>query len=393
MLAGKHILLGIGGGIAVYRVAELARMLVKQGAVVRCVMTPAACRFVTPLTFESLTGEKAYTELFDLTAEREMGHIRLARWADAIVIAPATADLIAKIANGISDHLLTTMLQVREGPVLLAPAMNTSMWQSPATARNLALLREQDMRVIGPEAGQLACGEEGEGRLSEPAAIVAALLPLVSEPTLTGQRWVINAGPTWEPWDDVRFLTNRATGELGLALAEAAAAHGATVQFVAGPTVAASSHAVSRHDVTTAEEMLAVCRTLAEHADVFVATAAVGDFRFVRRLSGKLKRAGGQTVPVELVPNPDIVAAIAAMEGRPRRVIAFAAEAADHVEHARGKLQAKGVDAIFANDISNMGSMEAGGWWIDQRRAEPMAQIPKSQLAEALIQSIREIDA
>ena len=280
MLAGKRILLGIGGGIAVYRVAELARMLVKQGATVRCVMTPAACRFVTPLTFEALTGEKVYTELFDLTAEREMGHIRLARWADVLVIAPATADLIAKIANGISDHLLTTMLQVREGPVLLAPAMNTSMWQSPANARNLELLRGQGMHIIGPEAGMLACGEEGEGRLSEPAAILAALQPLLAEPFLSGQHWVINAGPTWEPWDDVRFLTNRATGELGLALAEAAAAHGATVRLVAGPTVAASSDAVSRHDVMTAEEMLTVCRTLASGADVFVATAAVGDFRF-----------------------------------------------------------------------------------------------------------------
>lgn len=393
MLAGKRILLGIGGGIAVYRVAELARMLVKQGATVRCVMTPAACRFVTPLTFEALTGEKVYTELFDLTAEREMGHIRLARWADVLVIAPATADLIAKIANGISDHLLTTMLQVREGPVLLAPAMNTSMWQSPANARNLELLRGQGMHIIGPEAGMLACGEEGEGRLSEPAAILAALQPLLAEPFLSGQHWVINAGPTWEPWDDVRFLTNRATGELGLALAEAAAAHGATVRLVAGPTVAASSDAVSRHDVMTAEEMLTVCRTLASGADVFVATAAVGDFRFARRLSGKLKRAGGQALQVELVPNPDIVAAIAGMDGRPRRVIAFAAEATDHVEHARAKLQGKGVDAIFANDIGNMGSMDAGGWWIDQRRAEPMTQVPKAELAEALIQSIREIDA
>lgn len=392
MLSGKRILLGIGGGIAVYRVAELARMLVKQGATVRSVMTPAACRFVAPLTFESLTGEKVYTELFDLTAEREMGHIQLARWADVILIAPATADLIAKIANGISDHLLTTMLQVREGPVLLAPAMNASMWQSPANARNLEILREGGMHLVGPEAGELACGEEGPGRLSEPAAIIQALQALVAEPFLTGQRWVINAGPTWEPWDDVRFLTNRATGSLGLALAEAAAAHGAEVRLVAGPTVEASSHAVSRHDVTTAEEMLAVCRTLAEGADVFVATAAVGDFRFARRLAGKLKRAGGQVVQVDLVPNPDIVAAVAAMEGRPRRVVAFAAEAVDHVEHARAKLQAKGVDAIFANDIANMGSMEAGGWWIDPQRAEPMSQVPKAELAEALIQSIREID-
>ena len=175
--------------------------------------------------------------------------------------------------------------------------------------------------------------------------------------------------------------------------AEAAAAHGATVRPVAGPTVAASSDAVSRHDVMTAEEMLTVCRTLASGADVFVATAAVGDFRFARRLSGKLKRAGGQALQVELVPNPDIVAALAGMDGRPRRVIAFAAEATDHVEHARAKLQGKGVDAIFANDIGNMGSMDAGGWWIDQRRAEPMTQVPKAELAEALIQSIREIDA
>jgi phosphopantothenoylcysteine decarboxylase / phosphopantothenate---cysteine ligase len=393
MLTGKRILLGIGGGIAVYRVAELARLLVRHGATVRCVMTPAACRFVTPLTFESLTGEKVYTELFDLTAEREMGHIRLARWADAVVIAPATADLLAKIANGISDHLLTTILQVREGPVLLAPAMNASMWQSPATARNIDILRERGMHIVGPEYGELACGEEGPGRLSEPETIMAALRPLVAEPFLAGQRWVINAGPTWEPWDEVRFLSNRAGGSLGLALAEAAAAHGAEALLIAGPSVPASSAFVSRHDVTTAGEMFDVCRTLAENSDAFIATAAVGDYCFAQRLEGKLKRTEQKTLQVELVATPDIVAAVAAMEKRPRRVIAFAAETADHVEHARTKLRDKGVDAIFANDIGNMGSVDAGGWWIDHRRTEAIERRPKEQLAEALIQAIRELDA
>jgi phosphopantothenoylcysteine decarboxylase / phosphopantothenate---cysteine ligase len=393
MFAGKRILLGIGGGIAVYRVAELARLLVRHGASVRCVMTPAACRFVTPLTFESLTGEQVYTEMFDLTAEREMGHIRLARWADAVVIAPATADLLAKIANGISDHLLTTILQVREGPVLLAPAMNTSMWQSPATVRNIEILRERGMHVVGPEHGELACGEEGQGRLSEPEAILVALRPLVSEPYLAGQRWIINAGPTWEPWDEVRFLSNRAGGNLGLALAETVAAHGAEIHLVAGPSVPASSTFVSRHDVITTGEMFDACRTLAENADVFVATAAVGDFRFAHRIEGKHKRAGQQTLQVELVATPDIVATVAAMDKRPRRVIAFAAETADHVAHARGKLQDKGVDAIFANDIGNMGSAEAGGWWINRQSTETIERRPKEQLAEVLIQSIRELDA
>ena len=195
VFSGKHILVGIGGGMTVYRVAELTRLFIRQGAVVRCVMTPAACEFVRPMTFEALTGEAVHTELFDLTSEREMGHIQLARWADTLLIAPATADLLAKFSHGICDHLLTTLFQVRETPVLMAPAMNVSMWASAATKKNVTVLQERGVYFVGPEPGRLACGEDGVGRMSEPEAIIEAMRPLLQDQHLRGQRWLINAGP------------------------------------------------------------------------------------------------------------------------------------------------------------------------------------------------------
>ncbi|HXH73097.1 MAG TPA: bifunctional phosphopantothenoylcysteine decarboxylase/phosphopantothenate--cysteine ligase CoaBC [Mariprofundaceae bacterium] len=389
MLTGKRILIGIGGGIAVYRVAELARLLMKQGAEVRCVMTKAAQQFVTPLTFEALTGEAVHSELFDLTAERTMGHIALARWADVLLLAPATANLLAKHAYGIADDLLTTLLQVREGPVLAAPAMNVSMWRSPATQANVAILRERGVSFIGPVAGALACGEEGEGRLAEPEAIVAALLPLVSEQKLAGQRWVINAGPTREGWDDVRVLSNRASGRLGVCLAEAAAAMGARVTLVAGPGTPASLAGFERVDVETAHEMQAACESLAKNADVFVATAAVSDYRFAAPVEGKIKREGRETLQAEFAANPDIVAGIAAMPERPRKVIAFAAERSDHVAHARDKLARKKVDAVVANDASRMGAATGSGWWVTVDKVVELPEADKAIFAQSLIEQIQ----
>lgn len=391
MSENRRILIGIGGGIAVYRVAELARMLIRAGHQVRCVMTPSACEFVTPMTFEALTGEPVHSELFDLTSEREMGHIQLARWADAVIIAPATANILARIAHGLADNLLTTIMQVCRAPVLLAPAMNGSMWQSDATRRNVETLKQRGLHFVGPASGSLACGEEGIGRLSEPQQIIDALLPLLTEQSLAGQRWVINAGPTMEAWDAVRLLTNRASGTLGSYIASTAAIMGADVTLVAGPGTPDAHPLVKRLDVVSAEQMQATCRQEAGNAVVFIGTAAISDFRFAEKSLKKLKRGGTTSLSVELVSNPDIIAGIAGMEARPARVIAFAAESENHIEHAMEKLASKGVDAIVANDVSNMGSGSAGGWWLTQSEKHVIEASDKPDFARQIIRLIMEI--
>ncbi|MDQ6987479.1 MAG: bifunctional phosphopantothenoylcysteine decarboxylase/phosphopantothenate--cysteine ligase CoaBC [Mariprofundaceae bacterium] len=392
MFSRKRILLAIGGGIAAYRSAELARLLIKQGAEVRTVMTRSACQFITPMTMEALTGEVAHTDMFDLTAEREMGHIQLARWADVLLVAPATADLIGKFTHGICDNLLTTLFQARRGPVLLAPAMNVAMWQATATQHNMQQLQEQGVHRIGPADGELACGEIGPGRMSEPESIVAALAPLLVEQQLSGQHWVINAGPTWEAWDGVRILSNRASGRFGVLLADAAAVRGARVTLIAGPHAPQNRQPMDRIDVISAHDMLKNCQQSASGADVFVATAAVGDYRFAEHLTGKLKRGDdNREITVRLVENTDIVAHIAAMQGRPKLVIAFAAEAEAHVGSARGKMLKKGVDAIFTNDISRMGNDEGAGWWLVGDSVEQAECMHKAQLAVWLLTRIRKL--
>jgi len=415
MLEGKRILIGIGGGIAVYRIAELARMLIRAGAQVRCVMTRSAREFVTPMTFEALTGEKVHAELFDLITEKgnpagqpdwmgedtrikgqdssdehQMGHIKLARWADMVLIAPATAGLLARLAHGIADDLLTTIMQVCGKPVLLAPAMNTSMWESAATQSNIATLKQRGLYVVGPESGELACGESGAGRLSELQAIITALLPLLSEQILAGQRWIINAGPTVEAWDEVRILSNRASGMLGVRLADLAAIHGADASLIAGPGTPETNPLVNRFDVESAVQMLATCKKEAADADIFIGTAAVSDFRFAQTCQGKLKRGNSTDLTVALTANPDIIASITAMENRPGLVIAFAAEAADHIRQARNKLAQKGVDAIVANDISNMGSTSASGWWITDKDEQPIQTKNKFEFAQQIFKYIME---
>ena len=390
MLSGKRILLAVSGGIAAYRAAELARLLIKQGAEVRCVMTHGACEFMTPLTFEALTGQQVHTELFDLTSEREMGHIKLARWADVLLVAPATADIIARFAHGICDNLLTTLFQARRGPVLLAPAMNTVMWESPATQRNVQSLQQDGVHVAGPAEGDLACGETGFGRMSEPMDVLAALYPLLLEQTLIGQRWVINAGPTRESWDAVRTLSNRASGRLGALLAEAALMRGARVQLIAGPGTPGTSAGIQRQDVETAGEMLLACEKAAAGSDVFVATAAVSDYRFAEQHEGKLKRGAGN-LTVQLEENADIVAHIAAMQDRPRMVVAFAAESTAHSEQAGKKMQAKGVDAIFANDITRMGDTRGAGWWLNGDSTHEAEEMDKTALAVWLVQRVIEM--
>lgn len=417
MLKHKKILLGVGGGIAVYRVAELARMLSKAGADVRCLLTRSACEFVTPMTFEALTGNQAHTELFDLTSERDnpagqldwtgddrrtagrgriaehqMGHIMLARWADAAIIAPATANLMARIAHGIADDLLTTLMQVCEKPVLLAPAMNTSMWKSDATQRNLEILEQRGMKKVGPDEGKLACGEQGAGKLAELHAIYAALLPLITKPLLQGQHWVINAGPTVEAWDSVRVLTNRASGRLGAILADHAAILGAKVSLIAGPGTPETRPDIHRTDIESADQMQTACEQAACHADIFIGTAAVSDFRFAHPQTEKLKRGDTSGMRVELTANPDMIARIATMHARPEKVIAFAAESSDHIAYAREKMQKKHVDAIVANDISNMGSDRACGWWVTRHDEQIIGTNSKSEFAEQIIKHIMEMN-
>lgn len=387
-LQDKRILLGVGGGIAVYRAVVLMRLLMKQGAKVQVVMTQSASQFVTPLTFEALSGNKVHADLFDLTEQHGMGHIQLVRWADVVLLAPVTSNLLAKIRHGIADDLLTTLLLANEKPVLLAPAMNVSMWQAASTQANIKALKQSGYIVVEPVSGELACGEQGAGRLAEPESIVQSLLPLLTKQTLKGKHWVINAGPTIEGWDAVRTMSNRASGTLGAMLADAAAIQGADVVLIAGKGTPQTRHDVQRVDVESAAEMLGACLLAAQGVDVFVGTAAVSDFRFANPLPHKLKREGGAMTQVELIENPDIIQAVAAMDKRPHHVIAFAAESEKHVEYAKEKLLRKGVDAIVANDISNMGSHLASGWWVSQNHQEAIERMPKAMFAKQLIQWI-----
>ena len=388
MFQHKKVVLAITGGIAVYRVAELARLLMRQGAQVRCVMTASACEFVTPLTFEALTGEAVHTELFNLTHERNMGHIALARWADAVVVTPASANILAKLAHGIADDLLTTMVQVCDVPLMLAPAMNPSMWQSAATQNNIHLVQQRGWHVLPPTSGVLACGEEGAGRLPEPEAIAEALLPVLHKPVLQGQRWVINAGPTVEAWDAVRVLSNRASGDLGVALARVAAAYGADVCLIAGGgRVAQTAEHIQRIEVMTALQMYDACMDNAVGADVFIATAAVSDFRFADVQQDKMKRGDTTHLSVDLCVNPDVVAAVASMSERPNKVIAFAAESQHHLDYAQEKLHKKKVDAVVVNDVANMGSDVAGGWWLTAHGHQTLPAASKQAWAKKIIQA------
>jgi len=391
MLSGKRILIGIGGGIAVYRVAELARLLIKAGAEVRCVMTKSACEFVTPLTFEALTAQQVHRDLFDLTSERAMGHIQLARWADAVIIAPATANLLARLAHGFADDLLSTIMLVNDKPVLLAPAMNRSMWDAEATQRNIECLKKSGMSVVGPDSGELACGEQGAGRLAEPSNISSALTKLLTAQSLHAQRWIINAGPTHEAWDGVRILSNRASGRLGVILAEQACMRGAEVVLIAGPGTPSTNADIERIDIESAEQMLAACTQYAAGADLFIGTAAVSDFRFTDVQTEKLKRGNLSSMNVELTANPDVIASIAAMQNRPEKVIAFAAESSNHIAYGKSKLSKKNVDAIVANDISNMGSDQANGWWIDANNEKTITSSTKIEFAAQIIQHITEL--
>lgn len=351
-MADKSILLVIGGGIAAYKSLELIRRLKERGIGARAILTKAGSQFVTPLSVSALSGEKVHTDLFSLVDEAEMGHIQLSRSADAIVVAPATANLIARMANGIANDLASTALLATDKPVLLAPAMNVRMWNHPATQRNLKVLRNDGVSVVGPNEGEMACGEFGPGRMAEPEEIAAAVEAiLASGGPLTGLKALVTAGPTREPLDPVRFLANRSSGKQGFAIADALARAGAETALVSGPVDLVPPRNVKLLRVETAREMLAACEA-ALPVDVAVFTAAVTDWRPETSANHKIKKTEAGVPTVRLTPNPDILATISRSAKRPSLIIGFAAETEDVLAHATEKRKQKGCDWIVANDVS-----------------------------------------
>ncbi|RDC74847.1 bifunctional phosphopantothenoylcysteine decarboxylase/phosphopantothenate--cysteine ligase CoaBC [Rhodovulum sp. 12E13] len=395
MVAGKRLLLVIGGGIAAYKSLDLIRRLRERGATVTPVLTPAAEHFVTPLSASALAAEKVCRDLFDLTDEAEMGHIELSRAADLVVVAPATADLMAKMAGGHADDLATTLLMATDKRVLIAPAMNVRMWEHPATRRNLAKLQGDGVIVVGPDEGPMACGEYGPGRMAEVPAIVAAIEAAFSGGPLEGRHVVVTSGPTHEPIDPVRYIANRSSGAQGTALAEALLALGARVTFVTGPAEVLPPEGARVVPVETAREMRdAVLAALPADAAVFA--AAVADWRVANASDQKMKKDGtGRPPALDFAENPDILAEVAHLaEGRPRLVVGFAAETEDVVAHAERKRARKGCDWIVANDVSPasgvMGGAENAVTVIDDAGAEDWPRASKREVARRLAARIAE---
>ncbi|MBV9777578.1 MAG: bifunctional phosphopantothenoylcysteine decarboxylase/phosphopantothenate--cysteine ligase CoaBC, partial [Acetobacteraceae bacterium] len=352
-LNGRRVLLIVSGGIAAYKALELIRLLRGRGCAVTCVLTEAGARFVTPLSLQALSESKVYTELFSLTDESEMGHIQLSRSADLLVVAPASANILARMAAGLADDLASTLLLATDKPVLVAPAMNVRMWSHPATEANMALLSSRGVRVVGPDEGPMACHEFGPGRLAEPPAILAAIEDMLApEQPLRGRHVLVTSGPTHEPIDPVRYIANRSSGRQGGAIAAALARLGARVTLVSGPVGVAPPAAVALRRVETAEEMLAACLQ-ALPADAAVCAAAVADWRVARQSGSKLKKtAGGDPPTLELVANPDILATLSrAGPLRPRLVVGFAAETDALIANATAKRARKGCDWLLANDV------------------------------------------
>ena len=395
MLAGKRILLIIGGGIAAYKSLDLIRRLKERGASVVPVLTRAGHEFVTPLSVSALAGEKVYADLFDLNDEAEMGHIQLSRAADLVVVAPATADLMAKMAGGHADDLASTLLMATDKRVLIAPAMNVRMWEHPATQRNLAVLRSDGVLTVGPNDGDMACGEFGPGRMAEPLEIVAAVAAALSDGPLAGRHVLVTSGPTHEPIDPVRYIANRSSGAQGAAIAAALAGLGARVSFVTGPARVPPPAGVEVIRVETAQEMLdAVERALPADAAVFA--AAVADWRVEGAAERKIKKQAGGAPPVlAFAENPDILARVAGRtEGRPRLVVGFAAETHDVIDHARAKRARKSCDWIVANDVSPgsgvMGGAENAVTLVTAEGEEAWPRIGKDEVGRRLAQRIAE---
>lgn len=387
----KRILLIVGGGIAAYKAAELIRLLRRRGHAVRCVLTDGGAHFVTPMTLAALSEDKVYTTLWDLKDEAEMGHIQLSREADLVVVAPATADLMARMAAGLADDLATTLLLATDTPVLCAPAMNVRMWTHAATRRNVATLRADGITVLEPDEGMMACGEFGPGRLPEPVAIAdaidRALASGTGERPLAGRHALVTAGPTHEPIDPVRFIGNRSSGKQGFAIAGALAAAGARVTLIAGPVQLPSPAGVTRVDVESAAQMAAAVAA-ALPADIAVMVAAVADWR-VEAAPQKLKKDGAAPT-LTLHENIDILATVAQGPDRPRLVIGFAAETEKVVDHATAKRQRKGADWIVANDVSGdvFGGSSNSVHLVTADGVEDWERLPKEAVAERLVARI-----
>jgi phosphopantothenoylcysteine decarboxylase/phosphopantothenate--cysteine ligase len=390
----RRVLLIISGGIAAYKSLDLIRRLRERGMAVRAVMTRGAQEFITPLSVGALTGGKVFTELFDREDEHDVGHIRLARECDLIVVAPTTADLLAKMAGGHADDLATATLLATDRPVLVAPAMNPQMWAHAATRRNVAMLADDGVRLIGPSVGEMAeAGEAGLGRMAEPLEIVAAVEALLApaSPLLAGRHVLVSSGPTHEPLDPVRYIANRSSGKQGHAIAAAAAAAGARVTLVSGPVAIPDPEGVATVHVETAHEMLAAVER-ALPADVAVMAAAVGDWRAAKVARGKIKKSGAAP-QLALEENPDILAAVGRLKtGRPRLVVGFAAETDDIIRNARGKLTSKGADWILANDVSPETGVMGGDSntirLVTSSGVEDWPTLSKREVAEQLIQRI-----
>lgn len=373
-LAGKRVLLVVAGGIAAFKTPDLVRRLRERGAAVRVVLTDGGAQFVTPLTLQAVSEDTVYRDLWSLTDESAMGHIQLSRSADIILVAPATANILARMAHGLADDLATTVLLATDKPVLVAPAMNVRMYEHPATQANLALLAARGVEIIGPDEGAMACGEYGPGRMSEPLAIVAHLADWFARhhgpKPLAGRHALVTSGPTHEPIDPVRYIANRSSGKQGHAIAAALAALGARVTLVSGPTALADPPGVTTIRIESAAEMLAACEA-ALPADIFIAAAAVADWRVDGAATQKLKKDGKALPPLSLIENPDILASLSQPgPGRPALVVGFAAETQDVVAYAQAKLARKGCDWIVANDVSP----ETGTFGGDRNRVHLIRQ-------------------
>lgn len=388
MLTDKHILLIVSGGIAAFKALDLLRRLKERGARVTPVLTKGGAQFVTPLSLSALSGAKVYQDLFDLTDEADMGHIELSRAADLIVVAPATADLMAKMAGGQADDLASTLLLATDTPVLIAPAMNVRMWDHPSTQRNLATLKGDGILTVGPNQGDMACGEYGYGRMAEPLEIVEAISAALADGPLKGHHVLVTSGPTHEPIDPVRYIANRSSGAQGTAIAKALVALGARVTFVSGPASAPPPAGVDLRPVETAQEMLDAVKA-ALPADAAVFAAAVADWRVASASDRKIKKEAGALPQLTFAENPDILAHVAGLgQGRPALVVGFAAETNDVVAHATAKRARKGCDWIVANDVSPetgiMGGSENAVTIITAEGAEEWPRMGKDAVATRL---------
>lgn len=392
MLEGKRVLLVVAGGIAAYKALDLTRRLRERGAAVRPLLTAPGAQFVTPLALSALAGDKVYSDLFSLTDESEMGHIRLSREADLVVVAPATADILAKMAAGMASDLATTALLATDKPILVAPSMNVRMWEHAATRANIATLKARGVTVVGPGAGDLACGEVGDGRLADVLDIVAAIEAHFAPKLLSGRSALVTSGPTFEPLDPVRFIGNRSSGRQGHAIAQALADLGAKTTLVSGPVSIPDPSGVNVVHVQTAREMLAACEK-ALPADVAIMTAAVADWRPASEANFKIKKDKSAPPPtVPLTENPDILRTLAGLgNGRPQLVIGFAAETGDPLVQGRAKLSAKGCDWIVANDVSQpgvLGGDENVVHIIDKAGIDSWPRLSKRDVAQRLAQRI-----